>query len=53
LALAYIYGAGGLQGWKARLTQIKNRTAVLLERGQWQVLAVGAIWDDLQSALRI
>ena len=53
LALEYIQGAGGLQGWKARLTRIKNRTAVLLERGQWQVLAVGATWDDLQNALRI
>ncbi|MEY4529547.1 MAG: hypothetical protein RLZZ156_268 [Deinococcota bacterium] len=53
LALEYIQGIGGLQGWKARLTQLKNRTAVLLERGQWQVLAVGATWDDLQYALGI
>jgi hypothetical protein len=53
LALEYIQGVGGLQGWKARLTRIKNRTAVLLEREQWQVLAVGATWDDLQNALRV
>jgi hypothetical protein len=53
LALEYIQGVGGLQGWKARLTRIKNRTAVILEREQWQVLALGATWDDLQSALRV
>jgi hypothetical protein len=53
LALEYIQGVGGLQGWKARLTQIKNRTAVILERGHWQVLAIGATWDDLQSALQV
>lgn len=51
-ALEYIRGVGGLNGWKARLTSIKNSTAVLLEKGGWQIVAMGATWDELQLALQ-
>jgi hypothetical protein len=53
LALEYIRGVGGINGWKARLTQTKNRPAIILEREQWQVFAVGTTWEDLQNALRL
>ncbi len=52
IALQYLRGVGGINGWKARLTTVKNQTAVILERGQWQILALGTTWDDLQGALR-
>jgi hypothetical protein len=52
IALHYLRGIGGLDGWKARITSVKNRTAIIIERGQWQILALGTTWDDLQGALR-